>query len=439
MSLILPTRRGIIRAGAGALAAAATPARAWKAHGGGAYLGLVCTRCQTLGTPNATYSYVQSRSFHFARTAFNQLQVMLPGWFQGYGENTLTGNVVYQAWLEYPIGTLYQFKWSGSGSVTATAGSCTPLSDVLALPNIPNGATVYLNVLADFHLTYGACYGWPVTAYAAGGDGCLLGTSAFSAPTGGAIGLTAGAAPIFPMALVAPTNKPAVFIMGDSRQVGYGDTADSSGDTGEFARLVGSQFAYFNGGSGGEQAATALGITPYAWNYGAAVTASGFANRSLVAPYTTHVMSGYGVNDMNQGSATNSGCESYIQQCWGLVPHKPIFQATIMDFTVSTDNFKTIANQSGSGTPYHWAPLGANISNAINTWLRAYPAGLNYLVDVSSAIETSTHGNGLNSGQWPADGVTQYLSTPDGLHESAYMLGVIKTSLASAVQSAIHF
>jgi len=97
-----------------------------------------------------------------------------------------------------------------------------------------------------------------------------------------------------PCAIIVKTRRLTLFIAGDSKNNGTGESnaaQDPAGSKGETERSVGREFAYINASTAGDRIETA---------------AAGYALRLALSQYCSHVTENYGINDKDQGLVPRS-------------------------------------------------------------------------------------------------------------------------------------
>lgn len=384
------------------------------------YLGNVATKVQIPSSRSTTNKQACSRSHHIARDDITELKIELANWYWTRG-GTLTetnggGNITYTASIEYPAGTFTQVKWSGVASKLVASGA-SALSDYVAV-NIPNGASFWVRTYAvavSAIVFTDSVSGFPRRDLANGEAYEYSVGSTTDKTMGGTINdVGAATAPLFvPTAIVAMTRKPSVLILGDSRDWGFSDVLDSSGDLGDIARSIGPAYGYINAGCAGD-------------------TLSGFitahAKRVALATYCSHVIFGDAINALRSGgSGQNKSAATVLgelQTILGYFPTKRCFTTTCGGpSTTSTDSWATTTNQT----------VNANSAQIIayNDAIRAVVANCIGYFEIADQVESSR-----NSGKWWVTGVA-LATTADGLHgtQASYLRiknnGAIDTSLIS--------
>jgi hypothetical protein len=355
------------------------------------FFGQLATRTYVPNTLLDTNTYAV-RTFRYARSGITSLKVAIPGgWYVpgNAAETNSGGTTSIRASIEYPAGTFFQLKFSGS-ALGSFASGAMGWSDLLTGLSIPAGAMFFVRM--SISNTSGIAY-----YLTANGNRTFVSSTTYDAMEQTATDLTMSGTItdgfnsfangcIWPMAIVGPTTSASLALLGDSRQTGEGDfTTDTTGDVGELPRLFGGTYAYLKCAIAGDTAQEFV---------------SSHANRIALAQYCTHVACNYGGNDLNGGTSAAT-IEGYLATIQGLIGQRPFSQTTVSPITTSTDNWATTGNQSFSST-------FNTQRQTLNTFVRGGGAGT--LIDVSSVEEFSG-----TSGVWNAPNYTG-----DGLHESTF-------------------
>lgn len=226
-----------------------------RPHHPSRYLGQVATRCLIPTRLDTADTYSLKQRWHRLQDDVTALAVVFPNFWvdaSDGGREKCPGTMTKTAALQKADGTVTRLTFGGSntGSFTGPLGR----SDLVAF----SGRRGDWFCVREWEHNPG---GIAFTAYGGAGSGDFnspSGRDAFyltsdpgAAPdfSGGGVipdqhpGLGAGCA-----AILAYTNRPSVFLPGDSRQMGWTDTNDASGDLGEVARAVGPSMAYINAG-----------------------------------------------------------------------------------------------------------------------------------------------------------------------------------------------
>lgn len=363
------------------------------------YLGQVATKTSLANFRDITNTQFMSRSPHFSRTAISSLQVVLPNWcwqsnIVPTGETNSGGSASYTASVEYPAGVFTQILFSGIATGSAADGN-NLVSDVCTVA-IPNGALFWIrywcsaSVAAVYNA--GRVSGSTNVSYndVGNGQGFTFGASVADQTLGGTVVNTGVSAPIqsaAPLAIIATTRSPAIFLMGDSINWGFGDAFDATGNIGETARSIGGSLAYINVGCFGDTSANA---------------SIAYAKRSTLFQYCSHVVCNYGINGIAGGN-TAAQEESFLANLYAFAGKRPVYQNTITPFASSSDQFRTIPLQTTNGTNPQRV--------ALNNLIRAN-TNINGFFETDGAVEDT-----LNLGKWKVNGVA-FGYTIDGIHPS---------------------
>jgi lysophospholipase L1-like esterase len=359
------------------------------------YIGQLATRCilpDLIYNNGSSFSF-NARTYHYARDNITAAQLAFPGWAvtAGTGEVNITASYTVAASIEYPSGTFYQILFSGSATGTVGAGA-TLISDVNKNVYIPNGAKFYTRIFFTGQYSPLLQPGGNPPAFIldiANGDATDNGASNLT--LSGTITDAGGGTFVPPCAIIGPTTRPSIGLVGDSRMVGYGAASAIAnvGDSGEAAITLGPRFAYINTGVYGDT------IASYVATSGSAST----KRRALLA-YCSHIINEYGVNDIvdNAVSAATVTADTLLIYGFAGIAGKPIFQHTLMGESTSTNSWATTAAQT--------TVAQNSVLNTFNATVRT--GGLPYTGyhDPVVPIATST-----TSGIWNAPGYTT-----DGIH-----------------------
>lgn len=359
------------------------------------YIGQLATRCiiPDLVFDNTTSFSFNARTYHYARDNITSLQLLFPGWAvtAGTGEVNITASYTVAASIEFPAGTFYQILFSGSATGTVGVGA-TLISDVNKNVCIPNGSKFFVRMFFTGRYSPLLQPGGGAASFildVANGDATDNGGSNLT--LSGTITDTGGGTFVPPCAIIGPTTKPSIGLVGDSRMVGFGAAAPTAnvGDTGEAAITLGPKFAYINTGVYGDTIAS----------YVASAGAASAKRRALLA-YCSHIVNEYGVNDVVDAAMTAATLTADTNTLYGFtgIVGKPIFQHTLMGESTSTNAWATTAAQT--------TVTQNSVLNTFNATVRT--GGLPYTGyhDVVIPIATSA-----TSGIWNAPSFTT-----DGIH-----------------------
>lgn len=258
------------------------------------HLGQVATRCEIPQSFFATNKQIQARRGHYAMDDIVNPKIVVPGFYMTnfsngatYLESKTGANTIWSAAIEYPVGTMTQIKWNGATTISVPDGAFSE-SDACTL-YIPRGALFYIRM----YMTNTA--GIIFTEKAAKHLNSI-GDQMTAAPSGltdntmsGAYGTDDTNNCLSVLAIVSQTYNPSVVILGDSRAFGETEVADTTynGDIGEHARALGQGIAYANYGVRGDSAYKFL--------------ASCNNRVQLARRYFTHMITNYGINDIESG------------------------------------------------------------------------------------------------------------------------------------------
>lgn len=365
-----------------------------------ARLGVVATGCAVPSNSNTTNRQIMTRSTHIALENITELQTAWANWYvsaNNTGELTAAGTLTLTASVEYPLGTIAgTFKWDGSASVSIAALT-TSLSDTLSGLDIPAGAMFAIR-----------SYALGTTGIVFSGEG---GSNAYSAATfavsgvvdstqvGGAITDTQAGIGYRPVAILGATTRPTIAITGDSRPLGLADTASGLYlGRGIFERAVAKRFGYIRMAASGEQLQTIL-VNGGATNYA--------RRKELIDAYCTHILSDYGINDLNSGGRSAAQLTADLQTAVTLFG-KPWIHATLSPVATSSNSFIDSAGQTTNAT--------VNPKRlTFNASVRNGDGGISGFIEWANHVESAP-----DSGKWKSDGSTTFLWTTDGTHETQY-------------------
>lgn len=380
--------------------------------GASAYLGQVATKTWVPNETNTSNKQLMARSPHFARDDITSLQILLPNWYwdrQGTRtEKGSGGSITYTASIEYPAGTFTQVKFSEAASGIAANGG-NLLSDAV-LVSIPAGALFWVRTFQSsavgiiFHGSFiVGSNNMSLRDTVNGGEMAYAASGLSDQTMGGTITSNPGSpSPFFtPLAIIAQTQKPSVFIMGDSIAWGAFDLFDASGDLGSVARSIGGNLAYINAGCYGDEASLAK---------------ANYSKRAALIQYCSHVVCELGINDLSAGAGNKSAAtlKSDLGVLYGFAGGKPVYQTTITPRSSSSNSWATTAGQT----------LDANAAQftAFNDDVRTTPAPLTGYFDISDAVSSAR-----NSNFWKVTGVS-FGYTTDGTHPNQAANLLIKDS-----------
>lgn len=314
----------------------------------------------------------------------------------GSGTESVPGNsLTYSLSIEYPIGTVigsFTFGGSATGTlVQAVAARIT--TDPLGV-TIPEGALFGIS--------------GTIVVGSQGAGGCPY----VELPTSGATNtlrdvaagdfMTVNGTPqtysmVFPLAILANSAKPAVWLCGDSICQGVNGTTSSNGDTGILSGSIGPTTAYINAGVASDRLS---------------YIASNNTNRVAAAKaYCTHVISELGIIDISLGNSYATITTNMATLISAFAP-LPVYLTTYTPNTTSTDSWATIANQS--------LKTGEAVRTQLNDNIVGTPGFQSSLGFFATGRQLE---NSLNGGRWKVNGTPNFY-TRDGVHgeQAAYDL-----------------
>ncbi|RTM07420.1 MAG: SGNH/GDSL hydrolase family protein [Hyphomicrobiales bacterium] len=365
------------------------------------YWGQVATKSYIPSGVSTTNKTAQSRSHHIARDDISALKIEIPNWYWARGttgpETNGGGNITATLSVEYPAGTFWQGTFSGATSKVIASGA-SALSDAIAV-NIPKGASFWVRIFVNAATAIVFCEGNTGFARRDLGNGEAYEYSA-STTTDKTMGGTvndngAATAPIFvPTAIIAQTSNPSVLIIGDSRDWGFTDTLDTSGDLGDIARSIGPSFGYINASCAGDTFSALI---------------AGGTKRQSLKQYVSHVIVGDAINALRSGGSGQNKTAATVllelQSILAMFSDRRCFTTTCGGPNpTSSDNFATTANQAVNAN-------SAQIT-AYNDAIRAGVANSLGFFEIADQVESAR-----NSGKWWVTGVAN-ATTSDGLHST---------------------
>ena len=366
------------------------------------YLGQVATRSYAPNNIATGFKSGNGQTFHVARDEISSLQVAYANWYQSstVHEAGPGGGLTITASIQYPIaanpdtGVWQRFTWAGQpGTGIIPDGATSALSDLLKLLSpIPRGAAFLLrwHAEASAQIPFWQFTGSNSAGYNQIAEGNSTAGFYSDKTTGGSIASGTSANNLYPVLIVSQTARPSLYLLGDSRVHGIGDTFDATGHTGELARSLGDHFGYLNMGCPSE--------TLQGW------LANNSRRRALI-PYFSHMVGNMSINDIAAGRSTAQlAADIAAAAALGKAAGKKVLWATISPSATGT--WSTVGGQTVSA---------ANAQRyGVNNLLRARQvAGVDDIFDVAGAVET-----GLNSGLWAVehDGTAGVALTSDGIH-----------------------
>lgn len=330
------------------------------------YLGQVATRCfMPRSIITGAGRWLTSRSAHWARQRIVSPVIGLANWRVASGVESSPGPGLWRCSIEYPEGVFTESdenKAAGSQPITVPAG--TNLFNFSGLV-IPNGAKFW--VRAFQRNDNGVLYRQPQSdANDPPDNGMNHGTGTPQDLTmGGAVptGWSYG-----PTLILCKTRRPSVLVFGDSREEGGVEgTRLPNYDNGMCIGALAKMFGY---SSMAEAASTLTAVVNG--------TPENRAFRLALAPYFSHVVNAYGVNDVSQGRTTAQIVADRAALA-GYFPNNIVVGTTVMPYAPSTDGWRTKANQS----------LGTNQPKIreLNRSIRDGIAGEMFILDTARVVD----------------------------------------------------
>lgn len=371
------------------------------------YTGLVGTRAKVPASYDTANKQMMAQSFFYTRATTSSLQVRFACWYENISASNAEAapgsNCVVKASVEYPTGTCTPLLFSGSSSVTITAGSDV-LSDALSI-SIPNNTKAFIREYMTN--ASGLIYTDQVGDWTTG-DRINVGVSGIAdqTVTCTAVTLVAGSMSL-PLAIVGqvPGSQPSVCILGDSIADGTADVySGSSGDLGIIARSIGPTFGYINMGVNSDASS----------RFNASHT-----QRAKLLSYCSSAISEYGHNNFAADGESLATMEASLATLYttltaNLIGAKTIIQTTILPWTTSTDSWATTVNQTTSG-------FQASVAGYNTDLLAASVGPPGGFYNTSSVL-----GTGTNNSLWIVSPSPPY--TADGVHPQPVGYALIQSS-----------
>jgi hypothetical protein len=387
-----------------------TPGSGGGGSGLPTYLGIVSSRSGVYSGYNPSGPWQSmSRVRHIAMDSITSLQVVW-GNFAAPASTSVAdvaagtlGQNTWTASIEYPVGTIIPVTFGGANSGSVAGGGLL-VSDPVAV-TLPRGTPFYVRCF--YNSTWGNLNVANPTlcgvAPAAAGEWCVNAASGVVDNTKTTVNLTSTSTGLNgqPNAIIGQTKRPTFYLAGDSR-MGWGSSIDPTpnwyGNTGDVPRAIGKQWGIFNAAKSGES---------YSQIIASGSPVAGFARyRIQFAQYCSHIISGYGINDIvlfSQSAATVLANATALANYFG----KPFFHETLSPRSSSTDSWATLANQTTD-------PTNA-VRVAFNDAMRlGYGPPFSGYLEIADLTESAR-----DSGLWKVTG-SAFGYTPDGLHCNAF-------------------
>src|SRR5579859_1154693 len=351
------------------------------------YIGIVSTTGfvpQTLA-PSSSY-FSMTRKAHYTRGGITRIAAVWPGYYVApntngnLGQELTSGNYTVSSWIEYPSGIYIQID----NALTVVGGTNT-VGKFLQI-NIPAGAKFWFwSYYSGGTFPYYTNLNF-VNSCMWTDEYCNIATSAVATtPSASPTDNQSRRAYAGPITLIGPRTGDCIALVGDSRQVGYGDLIDSSYDVGNCARSIGPIYDYMNLGCGGDR------MGSYVFNKS--------LRSALVNSYATIVIDEFGVNDVDTLGLTVAGIQAYKARVQGAFIGKRYLTTTIEPVSTSTDSWATTANQT----------INTFSANRV-AYNDAVRAGTLPYLELANPVEAT-----LDSSKWVVNGTANY-TTKDGLH-----------------------
>lgn len=345
------------------------------------YIGQVATRGRysegRFASPN---TLIRSSIFHRARARITDGTQFRYDNFYGSGESGSGGTLVIgRVDIEYPIGGGAFYPLAFAGSPSANVADQASVTGTLAGVTIPDGAPFREWVVATF--TNGALYANTSPLV----DIAQVGSSFASTVPGITTGM-GGAQQVYgATAILGPTTKPSVLLLGDSRLSGGGNFHGNN-DLGSLARAIGTTCGYINLGCSGAAM----------WQFRVNAT----ARLTGLAAFCSHVVHAGHVNDLIGGD-TAAACKTNVE---GLIAKfgagKINAVCTVEPYTTGAWTAPDLSDQTIWDTARNTQRVAYN-----NTVRGGEVVGADFMFDLAEAVESSRDG-----GKWMAG------YTDDGLH-----------------------
>lgn len=361
----------------------------------------VATRSYVPNIASGTNAYINTRTVHIATNDITSLQVKFPAWYcPATTDLNVTAALIYTASIEYPVGTFTQVKWSGLASVAVpTTQDDTGLSDACAVV-IPLGTIFWVRNFCVANGGVPLALGLPVTQattstrWATQGEASALSATAISDLTmTGSVTDGGSGALIYPLCIVATTPAPAFGLIGDSRSIGTisgGGSPDANGCQGQITPSLGSSIAWIDVGVGSSLLSQ--------FN-------TGGQKRAALMKYCSHVVNGYGINDIRtaSGNRTSAQLEGDFFILSKMFPTKTLLGCTLSpSVPTSLDGYTTTSGQT--------VDVNAGALTTFNAWMQGIPSPYKAVLDIASITNDST-----TPTKWKID-AGPLATTTDGLH-----------------------
>lgn len=305
------------------------------------YLGITATRGQvaTNSFGAGTATWLMSQSMFWSRDTMTNPSIV----FGNFLVNTSNTEVTVGA------GTIGASVCIGNATTCANGSAYTLCARGTTFPNgltavqcaglsIPNNTQGFVRSLQQN--TNGVLYAFPNGNSTAGNyapDCIAFGTgTATDLLTSGTFG--GGACQVlayYPLAIVSQTTHPSVVIAGDSRYRGTFDFyTDVTADTGDIARSLGPSFGYSN-----------ISVPS---TFMSGYLSGSHTYRDQLMAYASHIIVGYGINDIVSGGNTAATLATNRATFAALYPNNVVIGNTLPVVTTTSDNWVTTTNQGAA-------------------------------------------------------------------------------------------
>lgn len=345
----------------------------------------VATGVTTFNSDNSGNKQSMTRKSHFMRAAVSKVQLLYVNWRTGLAASeslNWADSATVSVAIEYPEGTYTRVTFGGSNDGVMAAGG-EVISDWIAV-NIPVGAQFWTRT---WWRSAGGIIYLGKSETADFGEAMAFGGTTPDVVMGGAIS-RGGAGTYAPTAILGRTDRPGIYMQGDSRVMGQADSYSGAltNDVGILQRSIGSQFGYICAAAPAERVAGLVGNS----------NANNAKRRSLALRFCTSAVLAEGINDITGalGAATTI---ANLQTWWATFKPLRVYACTIAPVTGGT-----YADEAGQ-TVHASNTDRTTVNEFIRATNKAYS-----VFDLCDAVELPPR----NSGKWRFPNFTG-----DGTHE----------------------
>jgi hypothetical protein len=368
----------------------------------------MCNTGSAGASPNTTQ--IMSRSGHRAMSAISSFQIVVQNVFLNasdavpWTENGPGGpGAVITASVEYPAGIFTQITFGGVAQGIILDKDVL-FSDFVNIA-IPINTIFWIRL---FYQNAGGVVFYSTQNNAIYGDLLNFGTGALVDQTmGGAITNHPLLCSYGPLAIIGPTTRASVFVIGNSIAATFNvpETIARLGDTGLVMPSVCNQMASLN------MSAPSAYANPSVANY--LFRAAMPVTRRMVGSYYSHVICQLGINDASSFSTDQLATD--LRAIYAMFPPEiKIYQTTITPYTSSTDGWVTLANQTIN--------VGQATRTGVNELIRAGQFDrLSGYFETADVLESSR-----NSGKFTVHSPPPV--TDDGVHPNAAGYALVTAS-----------